>query len=75
LPSNGVSRVQFLFTRIDGRYGVTSQISLNIYELSVQSLIFPTSFAGNKIEKNELGGACGTNGGRERCALGFSGET
>ena len=28
-----------------------------------------------KIEKNEMGGACGTYGGRERCAQGFGGET
>ena len=28
-----------------------------------------------KIEKNEMGGACGTYGGRERCAWGFGGET
>ena len=26
--------------------------------------------AGDKIEKNEMGGACGTYGGRERCAQG-----
>ena len=31
--------------------------------------------AGDKIEKNEMGGACGTYGGRERCAQGFGGET
>ena len=30
---------------------------------------------GDKIKKNEMGGACGTYGGRERCAQGFSGET
>ena len=29
----------------------------------------------NKIEKNEMGGACGTYGGRERRAQGFGGET
>ena len=29
----------------------------------------------DKIEKNEMGGACGTYGGRERCAQGFGGET
>ena len=29
----------------------------------------------DKIEKNEIGGACGTYGGRERCAQGFGGET
>ena len=27
------------------------------------------------IKKNEMGGACGTYGGRERCAQGFGGET
>ena len=32
-------------------------------------------FAGDKMEKNEMGGACGTYGGRERCAQGFGGET
>ena len=29
----------------------------------------------DKIEKIELGGACGTYGGRERCAQGFGEET
>ena len=29
----------------------------------------------DKIEKNEMGWACGTYGGRERCAQGFGGET
>jgi hypothetical protein len=33
------------------------------------------SCAGDEIEKNEMGGACGTYGGRERCAQGFGGET
>ena len=28
-----------------------------------------------KIEKNEMGGACGAYGGGERCAHGSSGET
>ena len=31
--------------------------------------------AGDKIEKNEMGKARGTYGGRERCAQGFGGET
>ena len=30
---------------------------------------------GDKIEKNEMGGACGAYGGGERCAQGFGGET
>ena len=31
--------------------------------------------AGDKIEKNEMGGTCDTYRGRERCAQGFGGET
>jgi hypothetical protein len=30
---------------------------------------------GDKIEKNEMGGACSANGGAERCVQGFGGET
>ena len=30
--------------------------------------------AGDKIEKNEMGGACGAYGGGGRCAQGFGGE-
>ena len=30
--------------------------------------------AGDKIEKNEMGRACGTYGEREKCAQGFGGE-
>ena len=32
-------------------------------------------FAGGKIEKNEMDGACGVYGGGERCAQGSGGET
>ena len=31
--------------------------------------------AGGKIEKNEMGGACGAYGGGERCAQGSGWET
>jgi len=31
--------------------------------------------SGDKIEKNEEGGACSTYGGEERCTQGFGGET
>ena len=31
-------------------------------------------YVGDKIEKNEMGGACGTYGGGERWAQGFGGE-
>jgi hypothetical protein len=30
---------------------------------------------GAKIEKNEMGGACGAYGGGEKCAQGSGGET
>ena len=36
---------------------------------------FNTLRTSDKIEKNEMGGARGTHGGRERCAQGFGGET
>ena len=32
-------------------------------------------FAGGKIEKNEMGGACSAYGEGERCAQGSGGET
>jgi hypothetical protein len=30
---------------------------------------------GDKIKKNEMGGACSMYGGEERCVQGFGGET
>ena len=33
------------------------------------------TYAGDKIEKIEMGGTCVTYGGRESCAQGFGGET
>ena len=42
----------------------------------VAKLLLLTEYcAGDKIEKNEMGGACGTYGGRERGAQGSGGET
>ena len=39
-------------------------------------VILPTQYCvGGKIEKNEVGWACGAYGGGERCAQGSSGET
>jgi hypothetical protein len=35
----------------------------------------PNIVWGDKIEKNELGGACSVYGGEERCIQGFGGET
>ena len=37
---------------------------------------FPTKYySGDQIKKNEMGGACGTYGGEERCLHGFAGDT
>jgi len=35
----------------------------------------PQYFSGDKIQKNEIGGACSTYGGEERRIQGFGGET
>ena len=32
-------------------------------------------YSGDHIEKNEVGGACSTYGGEERCTQGFGGKT
>ena len=42
---------------------------------SLGSLLPTQYWAGGKIKKNEVGGACGAYGGGERCAQGTSGET
>ena len=44
----------------------------------MRSLVICTHYpycAGGKIEKNEMGGACGAYGIGERCAQGSGGET
>ena len=40
-----------------------------------QSVLLTQYFSGDKIEKNELSGACSAYGGEERHILGFGGET
>ena len=42
---------------------------------SVWSVLLTQYRAGDKIESIEMGGTCGTYGGRERSAQGFGGET
>jgi hypothetical protein len=39
------------------------------------SVLFTQNRAGDNIEKIEMGGACSTYGGRERCVQGSGGET
>jgi hypothetical protein len=41
----------------------------------LQVIYFGFYFAGDKIEKNEMGEACSAYGGGERRAQGFGGET
>jgi len=47
----------------------TSFLNFNLH------LIVLIACADGKIEKNEMGGACGTHGGGERGAQGSGGET
>jgi len=41
----------------------------------LQITVVAARYLGGKIEKNEMGGACGAYGGGERCAQGSGGET
>jgi hypothetical protein len=41
----------------------------------VWSVLLTHYFADDNIEKNEMGWACNSNGGGERCVQGFGGET
>jgi len=53
-------------------------IKLGSYSEKIKFIVVINSYqycAGGKIEKNEIGGACGTYGRGERCAQGSGGET
>ena len=46
-----------------------------LHSEELNDLVLLTQYcAGDKIEMIEIGGTCGTYGGRERCAQGFGGE-
>ena len=42
---------------------------------SLMAVLLTQYCASDKIKKNEMGGACGTYGGRERRVQGIGGET
>jgi hypothetical protein len=48
---------------------------LNIISSLLDFLSLTGEVAGGKIEKNEMGGACGAYGGGESCAQASDGET
>ena len=56
------------------RDGVTGEWR-KLHNEELKDLLLAQYCAGDKIEKNEMGRACGTYGGRERCGQGFGGET
>ena len=56
------------------RDGVTGEWR-KLHNEELNDLLLTQYCAGDKIEENEMGGTCGTYGGRERCAQGFGGET
>jgi hypothetical protein len=41
----------------------------------VGSVLFAKYYSGDQIEKNEMGGACSTYGGEERCIQDVGGKT
>ena len=41
----------------------------------MRSLLLTKYYLGDQIEKNEMGGACSTYGGEDRCIQNFGGET
>jgi hypothetical protein len=54
------------------------RIILNLFPTSSTNLkihVLIITFFGDKIEKNEMGGACSVFGGEERCIQGFVEET
>ena len=51
-----------------------SGINVKIFTWYTWSVLLTEYSAGGKIEKNEMGGACGTYGGRERGAQGSGAE-
>ena len=54
------------------KYERIKRVNCN-YTVDLFIYLFP--YPCDKMEENEMGGACGTYGGRERCEQGFDGET
>jgi hypothetical protein len=55
---------------------ICSEKPTSNYKNCVRIFVLLTQyFSGDKIEKNEMGGACSTYGGEERHIQGFGGET
>ena len=68
----------------DGTLAGVSQSSIDFVAQSTQHLLMITLYfyfiyiffgLGDKVKKNEIGGACSTSGGEERFIQGFGGET
>ena len=59
---------------VSNRDGVTGEWR-KLHNEELNSLLLTQYCASDKIEKNEMGGACGTYGRSVRCAQGFGGET
>jgi hypothetical protein len=56
------------------KLSIKSNIYL-VYKSTVLTKLIPLNLCGDKIKKNEMGGACSAYGGGERCVQGFGGET
>ena len=51
------------------------QLVLNFRKSLLKKILLTQYCAGDKIKKIEMGGTCGTYGGREWCAQDFGGQT
>jgi hypothetical protein len=46
-----------------------------LHNEGLYALYFSIHHSGDQVKKTEMGRACSTNGGEQRCVQGFSGET
>ena len=75
-PSVDLSVVTRLWTRRPGVLCCPAEArGFSFPKFGNQSVLLTQYCSGDKMEKAEMGGACGTYGGEERCKLGFDGET
>ena len=71
-----ITGITFVFTFHMRCISLDLLIIIIIITIIINEALLLTQYcAGGKIEKNEMGGACGAYGGGERCAQGSSGET
>jgi hypothetical protein len=73
---NPPSESRFFSMRAGRRADMRNQIvAFSIFTNKPKNTVHTQYCAGDKIKKNEMGGACSAYGGGERCVQDFGGET